>query len=67
MIWSAPYFNDRTPESVKIMGNYWDNFYTQTYCRLPPYIIGILLGWLLHKTRKQHRSTTNNIQLSKVW
>ena len=39
----------------------WDNYYRQTYCRLPPYIIGILLGCLLHRTKDRE-----NIQLKKV-
>ena len=46
------------------MGKQWDHFYTQTYCRLPPYIIGILLGYHLHKTKGQQ--STTNAQLNKV-
>jgi len=46
------------------MSKQWDHFYTQTYCRLPPYIIGILLGYLLHKTKGQQ--STTNAQLNKV-
>jgi hypothetical protein len=33
------------------MDTYYDKHYTDTTARIPPYLIGILLGWLLHKTQ----------------
>lgn len=30
------------------MNDYCFNHYYQTYARIPPYLIGILLGWVLH-------------------
>ena len=48
--------------------NHLHNYYLQTHCRMPPlYIIGILLGLILHKTgnifERQPNSTINNAQL----
>lgn len=34
--------------------------YVKTYARISPYLIGILLGWLLHKTKAQ------TLQMNKV-
>ncbi|XP_046631179.1 nose resistant to fluoxetine protein 6-like isoform X4 [Daphnia pulicaria] len=33
------------------MDTYYDKHYTDTTARIPPYLIGILLGWLLHTTK----------------
>ena len=32
---------------------YFNGYYVQTWTRAPPYILGILLGWLLHITKKK--------------
>jgi peptidoglycan/LPS O-acetylase OafA/YrhL len=34
------------------MNNHYDYYYKQTYCRLPSYLIGILLGWILYNKKK---------------
>ena len=47
----------------RTMKNHYDYYYKQTYCRLPPYIIGILLGWLLYNKEKNNRC---NIKLNKI-
>jgi hypothetical protein len=33
------------------MDEYFDKHYSDTSARIPSYLIGILLGWLLHKTK----------------
>ena len=30
---------------------YADKHYAETCARIPPYLIGILLGWILYKTK----------------
>ena len=55
-------FTFRTREAVDSINKYSHNFYLQTFCRMPPYVIGILLGWLLHRTKDK----AMNIQLNKV-
>lgn len=30
---------------------YMTSYYMQTYLRLPPYILGILLGYVIHKNK----------------
>ena len=40
-------FKIRSEEMVKRMRIYWDLHYIQFYSRIPSYIIGILLGWVL--------------------
>ena len=56
------YLNYRTREAVDSINKYFRNFYFQTFCRMPPYVIGILLGWLLYRTKDK----AMNIQLNKV-
>lgn len=33
------------------LDEYCRKHYHQTVARIPPYVIGILLGWLLYKTK----------------
>ena len=28
------------------------DYYTTPWCRIPPYLVGILLGYILHTTKK---------------
>lgn len=30
---------------------YWEMYYRQIYARIPPYLIGIILGFFLHRTK----------------
>ena len=35
--------------------SYWDfkrKYYSQAWTRAPPYMVGILMGWFLHKTKR---------------
>lgn len=40
--------------------HYFDDYYIQMWARLPPYILGILLGWILHRTKK------SKVEMSRV-
>ena len=45
---------------------YFQLYYIKTYARIPPYLIGIILGWLIHNTRStkiQMEKVRNDIQL----
>lgn len=43
----------RKSEILKL-DEFANKHYLETFARMPPYIIGILLGWLLHKTRNKN-------------
>ncbi len=54
-------FRDSNRTEMKTENDkYVQLYYIQTYARIPPYLIGILLGWLIHKTRAK------KIQMKKV-
>lgn len=53
-------FRDSRTEMKTENDKYVQLYYIKTYARIPPYLIGILLGWLIHKTR------TKKIQMKKV-
>lgn len=40
--------------------HYFDDYYIQMWARSPPYILGILLGWILNCTKK------SKVEMSKV-
>jgi len=52
--------------NVKKIDDYWYYFYIQTYCRLPPYIIGILLGWLLHKSNAKDLVISQRVRMKRI-
>ena len=45
---------------MKKFADYAQLHYVNTFARIPPYLIGILFGWLLHKTK------TRTFQMNKV-
>lgn len=49
-------------ENLTRISDYVHHFYHPTYTRIPPYIIGILLGYLLHTTKN-----CGMIQINKVF
>jgi len=32
--------------------SFMHDIYTSPWCRIPPYLVGIILGYILHNTRK---------------
>ena len=43
--------------------DYCHYHYYQTYARIPPYIIGILLGWILHNV-KDRKININRVKVT---
>lgn len=39
----------------------------ETFARIPPYMIGILLGWLLHKTKDRRIDINRVFFIIKIW
>lgn len=60
----ATYIVDKIPatlimsrplDSYLLDPNFMDKYYFMPWCRLPPYLVGILLGYLLHVNKKSQR------------
>ena len=34
--------------------HWYQNYYVQMWARIPPYLFGIILGWILHRTKNAH-------------
>ncbi len=45
---------------MKMASEYLQSYHVDPFARCPPYLIGILLGWILHKTKN------SNVYLNKV-
>jgi len=50
-------------EILAKFNEYWHLFYVQTYARISPYILGILLGWMLHNIQMRR----GTIKMNKVY
>ena len=46
---------------------YMKDFYIVPWCRFQPYIVGLLLGFVLHKMRKQPSLKLNAVVLTWIW
>ena len=46
---------------------YMGDFYIVPWCRFQPYIVGIVLGFVLHKMRKQPKLKINAVALTWIW
>ena len=46
---------------------YMTDFYIVPWCRYQPYIVGLVLGYFLHKMRKQPKLKLNSVILTWIW
>merc|ERR550517_1016746 len=49
------------------MEGYFDQFYVVPWCRYQPYLVGLGLGYLLHRLRETPRLPINPIALTWIW
>lgn len=54
------------PSEILRIDDYVHNHYLETFCRIPTYLIGILLGWILHNT-KNRKVSMNKCQAVTGW
>ncbi|XP_046631169.1 nose resistant to fluoxetine protein 6-like isoform X3 [Daphnia pulicaria] len=54
------------PSEIARIDDYVLNHYMETFSRIPPYLIGILLGWLLHM-KKNKKITIHKCQAAAGW
>ena len=59
----SPYMTEGGSGADRYMGN----FYVVPWCRFQPYIVGIVLGFFLHKMRKQPELKINTVALTWIW
>eukprot|EP00091_Calanus_sinicus_P014245 TRINITY_DN31688_c0_g1_i1.p1 TRINITY_DN31688_c0_g1~~TRINITY_DN31688_c0_g1_i1.p1 ORF type:complete len:222 (-),score=33.39 TRINITY_DN31688_c0_g1_i1:19-684(-) len=54
-------------EGARGAAEYMGDFYIVPWCRFQPYIIGLVLGYFLHKMRKQTQLKINPVALTWIW
>ncbi|WAR03139.1 NRF6-like protein [Mya arenaria] len=52
-----------TPAGNTKIGQYFDDYYVKPYCRIGPYVVGMLLGYILYKTDGKTRMSRVRVLL----
>ncbi|XP_059352860.1 nose resistant to fluoxetine protein 6-like isoform X2 [Daphnia carinata] len=64
IVWNLPAMGFFTrPTDTSNPYSYY-GYYVQTWTRFPPYILGIMLGWLLHKTKNRTLKLNKGVVIS---
>ena len=62
------YYNDYAfSPIVALETNYMLDFYIVPWCRFQPYIIGLMLGYILHRMRDQKKLKMNSYFITWMW
>lgn len=64
IVWNLPAMGFFTRPTDTNNPYYYYGYYVQIWTRFPPYILGIMLGWLLHKTKNRTIKLNKGVVIS---